>query len=160
MSTSTGPVENELGMPVPDRVTLFSSPTAWLRAGDFVAHPTGFSFETRGMLHLHEAQGGGQLGRWRQIRVLLDTLRLGLVLAGGQEPELVRSHHDLQGGGDLDGSRWHWSWCDLWWVRPLPSGGPIQLVCSWEGMGLPESVNTIDSEPMREAARHALRFWE
>jgi hypothetical protein len=111
------------------------------------------------MLHLREAQGGGQRGRWRQISALLDTLQL-LVLAGGQEPELVRTNRHLQGGGDPDGSRWYWSWSDLWWVRPLPSGGPIQIVCSWEGMGLPESVHTIDSEPLREAARHALRFWE
>ena len=168
------PPENELGMPVPYRFTIVSTPTAWLRAGDFVAHSTGFRFETRGMLTLTGDQaGGGGRGLFEAVSRLLGTLRLSLVLAGGQvvapaspgdkldrpdQPMLVQGL-PLGGGGS---SYWwsNWSWWDLWWMRPLPPAGPIQLVCSWEGMALSPSTITFDSEPLRVAARSVLRFWE
>jgi len=147
-------------------MTLLSTPAAWLRAGDFVAYSTGFSFETWGLLELADEPPSGHLLS-ETADTLLNTLQIGLGLAGGREltmagevgpeppdpPALSRRRH-LQGGGRYLG------WRDFWWLWPLPPAGPILLICSWEAMGVAPSESTFDSGPLLEGARSALRYWE
>ncbi len=46
-----------------------------------------------------------------------------------------------------------------YWVAPLPTDGPVTVVVTWPGFGMPESRTTLDGAVIGEAASHSQRLW-
>ena len=46
-----------------------------------------------------------------------------------------------------------------WWAWPLPPAGPLEFVCEWPALGLPESRAGLDGQLVLDAAAHSIRLW-
>jgi hypothetical protein len=46
-----------------------------------------------------------------------------------------------------------------WWAWPLPPEGPLEFVCEWPTMGIPESRAALDARLILDAARRSIRLW-
>jgi hypothetical protein len=67
----------------------------------------------------------------------------------GEELVLVQ-----QGGGGGDQSV-----DQTYWVAPLPPAGPVTVVLSWAGFGMPESRTVLDGGVIRSAAAGSQVLW-
>ena len=57
------------------------------------------------------------------------------------------------GGGGPRSSFWRW------WAWPLPPAGPMEFVCEWPALGIPETRAGLDAQLIRDAAAHSIRLW-
>jgi hypothetical protein len=57
------------------------------------------------------------------------------------------------GGGGPRSSFWRW------WSWPLPPAGPMEFVCEWPALGIPETRARLDARLIRDAAAHSIRLW-
>jgi hypothetical protein len=95
------------------------------------------------------------------------SFRLGLQFAGGirvigqqgdsrpsgdAEPAgpLLR---EFLGGGGPRSSFWRW------WAWPLPPAGPMEFVCEWPALGIPETRAGLDAQLILDAADRSIRLW-
>jgi hypothetical protein len=46
-----------------------------------------------------------------------------------------------------------------WWVWPLPPAGPLEFVCEWPLLGIPESRAGLDAQSILDAAGQSIRLW-
>jgi hypothetical protein len=46
-----------------------------------------------------------------------------------------------------------------WWAWPLPPAGPLEFVCEWPGLGIPETRAAIDAQLIVAAAGRSIRLW-
>ena len=94
-----------------------------------------------------------------------EMLRLGMEYADGRKsmntnPRWARFDEDvvdeskptmIEHGG-AGGER---EWRQSFWRWPLPSPGPLQLVCEWPSMGIPLTRYEIDAQLVLDAAERA-----
>jgi hypothetical protein len=46
-----------------------------------------------------------------------------------------------------------------WWAWPLPPKGPLEFVCEWPALGIPETRAEIDAQLIIDAADRSIRLW-
>ena len=70
----------------------------------------------------------------------------------GTEPDgpILRA---FLGGGGPRSSFWRW------WMWPLPPGGPLEFVCEWPALGIPETRAGLDAQLILDAAGRSTRLW-
>lgn len=105
--------------------------------------------------------GGGGRGGYRQ------SFRLGLQFADGTkvlgqrggpgpdqdtEPDGPILRPFMAGGGPRS-TFWRW------WAWPLPPAGPLEFVCEWAALGIPESRAGLDAQLILDAAARSIRLW-
>ena len=73
-------------------------------------------------------------------------------LSGDAEPAgpILRA---FLGGGGPRASFWRW------WAWPLPPAGPMEFVCEWLALGIPESRAGLDAQLILDAAGRSIRLW-
>ena len=95
------------------------------------------------------------------------SFRLGLQFADGTR--VIGQHGDSRvsgdaepagpvlrtflGGGGPRSSFWRW------WAWPLPPAGPMEFVCEWPALGIPETRAGLDAQLILDAAAHSIRPW-
>ena len=57
------------------------------------------------------------------------------------------------GGGGPRSSFWRW------WAWPLPPAGPMEFVCEWPALGIPETRAGLDAQLILDAAGRSIRLW-
>jgi hypothetical protein len=57
------------------------------------------------------------------------------------------------GGGGPRSSFWRW------WAWPLPPAGPMEFVCEWPALGIPETRAGLDAQLILDAAGRKIRLW-
>jgi hypothetical protein len=57
------------------------------------------------------------------------------------------------GGGGPRSSFWRW------WAWPLPPAGPLEFVCEWAALGIPETRAGLDAQLILDAAGRSTRLW-
>ncbi len=108
-----------------------------------------------------DAAAGPRLGAARR------SFRFGLQLADGRkvlaDPDADRPGpasgpegpillpYAFGGGPRMQFSRW-WAW-------PLPPAGPLDLVCEWQPLGIPETRASLDGQLILDAAQRSIRLW-
>jgi hypothetical protein len=72
--------------------------------------------------------------------------------AGDAEPAgpILRT---FLGGGGPRSSFWRW------WAWPLPPAGPVEFVCEWPALGIPETRAGLDAQLILDAADRSIRLW-
>lgn len=73
-------------------------------------------------------------------------------LSGDDEPAgpILRT---FLGGGGPRSSFWRW------WAWPLPPPGPMEFVCEWPALGIPETRAGLDAQLILDAAGRSIRLW-
>jgi hypothetical protein len=100
-------------------------------------------------------------------RALRRSLRFGLQLSDGRK--VIGQHggpgpdadsapdgpilRQFMGGG---GPR---SLFTRWWAWPLPPAGPLEFVCQWSALEIPETRASIDAQLILDAAGHSVQLW-
>jgi hypothetical protein len=46
-----------------------------------------------------------------------------------------------------------------WWSWPLPPAGPLEFVCEWSALGIPETWAGIQAQPILDAAARSVQLW-
>jgi len=46
-----------------------------------------------------------------------------------------------------------------WWAWPLPPKGPLEFVCEWPALGIPQTRAELDAALILEAADRSIRLW-
>jgi hypothetical protein len=46
-----------------------------------------------------------------------------------------------------------------WWAWPLPPAGPLEFVCEWSALEIPETRASIDAQLILDAAARSDRLW-
>jgi hypothetical protein len=46
-----------------------------------------------------------------------------------------------------------------WWAWPLPPAGPLEFVCEWPVLSIPESRAGLDAQLILDAAARSIRLW-
>jgi hypothetical protein len=57
------------------------------------------------------------------------------------------------GGGSPRSSFWRW------WAWPLPPAGPVEFVCVWPALEIPETRAGLDAQLILDAAARSVRLW-
>ncbi len=74
-----------------------------------------------------------------------------------------RPGHDSEPAGPLlypfAGGGGPRSFVSRWWAWPLPPAGPLEFVCEWPALDIPESRASIDAQLILDAARRSVRLW-
>jgi hypothetical protein len=70
----------------------------------------------------------------------------------GTEPDRPILRPFLGGGGPRS-SFWRW------WAWPLPPAGPLEFVCEWPALGIPETRAGLDAQLILDAAGRSTRLW-
>jgi hypothetical protein len=90
------------------------------------------------------------------------SFRLGMLLSDGHKVfgEYV---HDTEPAGPvlrayMTGGGRH-SYVSRWWAWPLPPAGPLEFVCEWSALGIPETRAVIDAQLILDAAAQSIRLW-
>jgi len=42
---------------------------------------------------------------------------------------------------------------------PLPPAGPLEFVCEWSALGIPETRAVVDAQLILDAAGHSTQLW-
>jgi hypothetical protein len=97
-------------------------------------------------------------------RAIQRTFRFGLLLSDGRKVFGDRSGHDTEPTGPvlrlyMSGGRLH-SHVSRWWAWPLPPAGPLEFVCEWAALGVPETRAVIDAQLILDAAGHSTPLWQ
>ena len=76
----------------------------------------------------------------------------GSTLSGDAEPTgpILRT---FLGGGGPRSSFWRW------WAWPLPPAGPMEFVCEWPALEIPETRAGLDAQLILDAAGRSIRLW-
>jgi hypothetical protein len=170
------PPENELAASVGPTVLLGRSDDAAVAITQLEAFSTGFRFTLAVRLRQvpPRLRGGGLItlisyGFHPSMEISFeDFLLLGIEYADGRRASTLfdmpgsdpaeASGEQLmllpQGGGTGDNSADH-----TFWVSPLPPDGPVTVVLSWPGFGLPESRTVLDGAAFRAAAGRSQVLW-
>jgi hypothetical protein len=97
----------------------------------------------------------------------LRSFRFGLQLADGTKVIGQRGGRGPDGDAEPDGpilrmflgGASHRSSLSRWWAWPLPPAGPLEFVCEWPTLGIPESRAGLDAQPILDAAGQSIRLW-
>jgi hypothetical protein len=97
----------------------------------------------------------------------LQSFRFGLQLADGTTVIGRRGSRGLDGDGEPDGPILRMflggasprSSLSRWWAWPLPPAGPLEFVCEWPTLGIPESRAGLDAQLILDAAGQSTRLW-
>ena len=46
-----------------------------------------------------------------------------------------------------------------WWAWPLPPAGPLEFVCQWSVLEIPETRASIDAQLILDAAGRSVQLW-
>jgi hypothetical protein len=46
-----------------------------------------------------------------------------------------------------------------WWAWPLPPAGPLEFVCEWPTMGIPESRAGLDAQLILDTVAQSIQLW-
>lgn len=46
-----------------------------------------------------------------------------------------------------------------WWAWPLPPAGPLEFVCEWPALEIPETRASIDAQLILDAAARSSQLW-
>jgi hypothetical protein len=100
-------------------------------------------------------------------RAIRRSLRFGLQLSDGRK--VIGQHggpgpgagsapdgpilRQFMGGG---GPR---SFFTRWWAWPLPPAGPLEFVCEWSALEIPETLASIDAQLILDAAGRSVQLW-
>ncbi len=94
-----------------------------------------------------------------------ESFRLGLQLSDGHK--VIFSHRGPDRDTEPDGPiLWPYAFgggrrhrFSRWWAWPLPPAGPLDFVCEWAPLGVPESRARVAAELIRDAAQRSIRLW-
>jgi hypothetical protein len=100
-------------------------------------------------------------------RAIRRSLRFGLQLSDGRK---VIGQHGGPGPGDdsapdgpilrqFMGGGGPRSLLTRWWAWPLPPAGPLEFVCEWLALEIPETRASIDAQLILDAAGVAVQLW-
>ena len=97
----------------------------------------------------------------------LRSFRFGLQLADGTKVIGERGGRGPDGDAEPDGPVLRMflgggsprSSLSRWWVWPLPPAGPLEFVCEWPLLGIPESRAGLDAQSILDAAGQSIRLW-
>ncbi|HTT49911.1 MAG TPA: hypothetical protein VMH35_00710 [Streptosporangiaceae bacterium] len=113
-----------------------------------------------------ERRPGAATGRIEDPRALRRSARFGLQLADGRK---VIGEHAPGPGPDIApdgpilrqfmGGGTPRSHVSRWWCWPLPPAGPLEFVCEWSALGIPESRSAVDGQLILDAAARSIRLW-
>jgi hypothetical protein len=164
-----GPPEDQLPGVVPVEVVLAQSPEVAVLLTGMRAFPDGIAMVLGVRLRRRARGAGTELfddvfdhrdsdeppdPAWQQGR-----LRWGFVLDGGAEVDNLGATADrmqLHGGGGGG----HEQSCDRdFWLSALPPSGPLEVFCAWPRMGLPRMTQSLDVEPIVQAAARSRPLW-
>jgi hypothetical protein len=159
---------------VPERLVLLSGPTvaAWVES--FRAWTQGLEFDlcvaTAPDAVARNDYGGLAIEFDRRSEKKADLFELG-ISTGGQEtsnasaatwpgrhmePTELMLQPQNGGGGDAENGGY---WRITWWLTPLPTTGPVEFWCRWEGGGIARSSATINATTLTRAASDASPLW-
>lgn len=158
----SGPPHDVVPGATPAGAVLGQGPGAVVALHPLGCFPTGVSLTLTVMSPDAERDLGVLVTGWDHPRhhPVPGALRLALHLADG--PVLT--------AGDLhDGDQAHAlsprrsqatdTWAEVtFWLAPLPTAGPLRVVCSWPEREVAESVTTLDVDEIRAAAGRAVRL--
>jgi len=97
----------------------------------------------------------------------LRSFRFGLQLADGTKVIGQRGGGGPDGDAEPDGPILRMflggasprSSLSRWWAWPLPPAGPLEFVCEWPTLGIPESRAGLDAQLILDAAGQSIRLW-
>jgi hypothetical protein len=97
----------------------------------------------------------------------LRSFRFGLQLADGTRVIGRRGARGPDGDAEPDGPILRMflgggsprSSLSRWWAWPLPPAGPLEFVCEWPALGIPESRAGLDAQLILDAAGQSIRLW-
>jgi hypothetical protein len=124
-------------------------------------------FRPERVLASAEQRPGAALARFEDPRMIRRSLRFGLQLADGRK---VIGQHGGPGPDDdtapdgpilrmFAGGGGPRSLISRWWAWPLPPAGPLEFVCEWSAVEIPETRASIDAQLILDAAGAAVRLW-
>lgn len=100
-------------------------------------------------------------------RALRRSLRFGLQLSDGRK--VIGQHGGPGPGADpapdgpilrqFMGGGGPRSLFTRWWAWPLPPAGPLEFVCEWSAMEIPETRASIDAQLILDAAGGSVQLW-
>lgn len=90
------------------------------------------------------------------------SFRLGMLLSDGRKV-FGESAHNTEPAGPvlrayMSGGLLH-THVSRWWAWPLPPAGPLEFVCEWAALGMPETRAIIDAQLILDAAAQSTRLW-
>jgi hypothetical protein len=157
-------------------VVLSRSERATLSIAYLDAYPEGFELEIEASTTVawdDLAREGDDFGpdvfggRWPMVGERSDVLppqllRVGVQFADGRKATNIGGHDrpvggpvmwPLRGGGrgSSGGSCFHTGY----WISPLPTSGPVTVVCEWPAVGIPLVHHELDAQLIRDAAERA-----
>jgi hypothetical protein len=128
---------------------------------------TGLSAYTEGFevfvtAHLRPPGAAGDRGSRPDRGMIRRSFRLGLLLSDGRKV-FGEYAHDSEPAGPvlrayMSGGGLH-SHVSRWWAWPLPPAGPLEFVCEWAALGVPETRAVIDAQLILDAAARSTRLW-
>jgi hypothetical protein len=112
-----------------------------------------------------EQRPGAALARFEDPRAIRRSLRFGLQLSDGRK--VIGQHggpgDDSEPGGPIlrqfMGGGTPRSHVSRWWYWPLPPAGPLEFVCEWPALSIPESRSAVDGQLILDAAARSIRLW-
>jgi hypothetical protein len=155
----TGPPENAIGATTAIDFVLVNTGDVAVAVAGMTSYPTGVSFSVHLVLREPDYdedlaapffRPGGRNGGFR----------FGVAFADGRKAtgDAERGRDAIvltQRGGGGGGATWDQSF----WLWPLPPPGPLTFACEWPARGIAETVHSVDSAPIREAAERAVELW-
>jgi hypothetical protein len=172
-----GPPESEIGVAVPVRATLHSTPDLVIALIDLVAFSNGFEFrialrsknsiEPRSMgfgppgghhesLEVEIGFADGRSGKSPASQPSVEVLNYYQEAREGREPELPAGPVIGLGSGGGGGRRWDFQW----WVWPLPPDGPVTLLCRWPAGKIVTKSLELDGAAIRRAGAESKDLWK
>ena len=125
------------------------------------AYSTGFEIFVAARIRPDDRGPGGRLGPGHE------SFRLGMQWPDGSK--VIGDHRRHGPGPDTEpdapilnpyafggGPRQRFS---RWWAWPLPPPGPLEFVCEWPALGIPETRVSIEAQLILDAAVHSIRLW-
>jgi hypothetical protein len=132
------------------------------------AYPAGFEIFVTGRFRPGADAGPGDRGPGdRGPGGPLRSFRFGLQLADGTRVIGQRRGRGPDGDTEPDGPILRMflgggsprSSLSRWWAWPLPPAGPLEFVCEWPALGIPESRAGLDAQLILDAAGQSIRLW-
>lgn len=161
------PPDAELPGNVPvDTLPLGRADRAAVAVTAISAYPAGFEIFLTARFR-PGGEGAGQPPGPPDPRAIRRSLRFGLLLSDGRK--VIGEHGgpgpdaDAQPAGPIlrqfmggGGPR---SLFTRWWMWPLPPAGPLEFVCEWSALEIPETRASIDAQLILDAAARSVQLW-
>jgi len=110
---------------------------------------------------------GAALARMEDPRAIRRSLRFGLQLSDGRK--VIGEHGGPGPGTDAEpdgpilrqfmGGGGPRSLFTRWWAWPLPPAGPVEFVCEWPALEIPETRASIDAQLILDGAARSVQLW-